>query len=317
MKLLHILLVTLVLSISANSFLMSASSQAAPSPEKPASNAGAASQSAGASKAFLTDEQNQFVSIVGLVLTIVAFGIAIWQTRLAISQNRDASSQANRLGQIADALSTKYIGPYPQYIAQIPEVLSRATRQIRVLCSVPMHGVFNSPDAWLKSKQAIEAFLADSTSDRELRCVFATKEEREKLQRNQYKSLEANWEKWNHDPDNQKKLLSLLNRVAPRDAAASKTFEGFLQLLERASVRELSTTFERALISEIEYPPPMFLWIADDKEAIFVLKTTYPEFRAEAFWTSDARLIQSLTKIHESYMLSSKVGTAPLPNGGD
>jgi len=265
---------------------------------------------------YLTEEQNQLMGILGMFLTIVAFGISIWQSKLAIGQNQDAERQAERLGQIANALSTKYIGPYPEYVARIPEVLVHANHVIRILCSVPIHGIFNNADSWLKSKQAIEAFLAKDGEDRQVRCIFATRQERDKLQRNQYKSLAKNWDAWKNDPDNRRKIISLVSRVSPKDPNSGDTFDGFLSLLERASVRELATTFDRAVICEIEYSPPMFLWIIDDKEAIFVLKTTYPEFRAEAFWTSDARLVESLIKIHESYILSSALSNQQSNQGG-
>lgn len=289
-------LVLLLFSEGAIAGPASAGKQESPSPT--------ARQSLGP-KQFLTDEQNQLIGIAGLLLTLLALGIAVWQTKLAVSQNRDASKQAERLTEIADALSTKYIGPFPEYVAEIAEVLALAKGIIRILCSVPMHGIYNNPEGWLKSKQAIEAFFTYTDSDREVRCVFATKREREMLQRNQYKGLAGDWANWASNPENRRRLSSLVSRVAPKEPNAADTYEGFVDLLERAAERELRTTFERAVIREIEYTPPMFLWIADEKEAIFVLKTTYPSFRAEAFWTSDARLINSLITIHESYMLVS------------
>jgi hypothetical protein len=258
----------------------------------------------------ISEQTLEMASLFGLILTMIAFIIALWQTRLAIKQNKDAKKQADRLEAIADALSTKYIGSFPEYITKIPAVLEDAASEIRILCSVPMHGIFNNPSAWLETKHAIERFISKQSGSRKLLCVFANKAERERLLKNQYRSLSNNWDEWISSPENHLRISDLMMKIKTKWANESISFETLMNCLEMAADEELNSTFRRAIIVEVDYPPPMFLWIVDNKQAIFVLKSTYPEFRAEAFWTSDARIIKSFIQIHDSYMESIVVGKA-------
>ncbi|MGV6830356.1 MAG: hypothetical protein ACWA5P_02180 [bacterium] len=50
------------------------------------------------------------------------------------------------------------------------------------------------------------------------------------------------------------------------------------------------------------------MWVIDEKEAIFAISNTTPEYFVEAFWTSsDIRLITALVNMHKEYLNQKEI----------
>jgi hypothetical protein len=64
--------------------------------------------------------------------------------------------------------------------------------------------------------------------------------------------------------------------------------------------------YKGAEIVEVQYRFPLYLFIVDGKEAIYIVQTIKPNFIAHAFWTSDMRLIGALINMHREYFESGK-----------
>lgn len=242
-------------------------------------------------------------SKISPLLTIIALAFAIWQTYLSIKQNKLSQRQSEQLSTVAGALSTKYIGPFPDYINDVALLLKNAKKEIKIICTVPMHGVFNNPDGWLKMKHSLEDAMSSKTPPKVF-CVFSEKSERIRLQNMQYKEVQKNWDRWILDEKNKHKIEFLFQRFS--DEQTEINFEALIDLLEKISDSELKSTYKLAEVYEVSHYIPLYLWIIDNSQAIFVLKTSYPNFQAEAFWTSDSRLIDSLSKIHKNYCEESE-----------
>lgn len=260
------------------------------------------------------------LGMAGLVLTIVALAIAVWQFIEARRQTQSLQAQTDNLHEqtnnlkaqthsltvIANAMTTKYICAFPEYLIKVADLMRRAQKEILILCTVPMHGVFNYHAGWFETKQAIEKAIREGNGAGRIKpvCVFATSQQRIVLQRYQYGRHGGDWEEWK--TKNNEKIQYIIDHFCDNVEVSNLNFDKFIELLETVAKKELDTTFRGAEIIEIDYSPPMYLWIIDQHEAVFVLKTVFPQFKAEAFWTTDTRLIESLVTIHSNYVHGSK-----------
>lgn len=77
--------------------------------------------------------------------------------------------------------------------------------------------------------------------------------------------------------------------------------DAFVELNNEIARQEMATTYRGADTVEVNDRLPIWMWVADGKEAILVIPKTSPAFDAQAFWTADGRLIGALKNIHEEY----------------
>ena len=254
------------------------------------------------------------------IATVVALVLAIGQTLLAHRQTKDLSfisdtarrqmeelpsisdtarRQTDELSFISNALSTKYLGSFPEYLTQLNSLVENTKRDLLILSTIPSHGVFSDHEEWFKRKQALEDALHRKVK---VNCVFANASKREEHRRNQFRDALANWSAWRSNPVNAARLQQIVDRFGDGGSIQELTSDQFLNLLETASIQELERTYKgAAIITQIHFRPPLYMWIADGKEAIFAFWTTRPNHAAQAFWTTDVRLIDALAKIHQEY----------------
>jgi len=232
-------------------------------------------------------------TVVGLALTIVALGLAIWQASAAHHQTVE-------LTRISNALSTQYLGIFPEYFPQLSRLIESAKHEVLIACTLPVHGIFSNPDGWLSMKHALESALAPSHNIK-IRCVFSDYLSQQARLIDQYKQAFTDWDSWLSHSDNTGRIRYFLEKFGNGMTIKELKPDIFIKLIMTASIDELKTTLIRAEIFQINYRPPVYMWIADSKEAIFAIPTTTPYFQAQAFWTTDARLISSLIHMHQEY----------------
>lgn len=94
----------------------------------------------------------QLLNIVASVLTIVALGIAAWQTY-------EARKQTKALQEIHQSLTTRYLGPYPEFLSTIIPILESAKTSLIILTHCPAYAGFTNPDQEQIARQVIERKL--------------------------------------------------------------------------------------------------------------------------------------------------------------
>ena len=232
-----------------------------------------------------------FINIIALFLTVAALALAIWQTLLAHRQTKDLSF-------ISNALSTRYLGTFPEYFPQLNDLIKSAKHELLILSTIPAHGAFSDHEGWLKEKHALEIALNHKVR---IACIFADALKRQENRNNQFRDAIANWSAWRSDPTNATRLQHIVEKFDDSGSIQELTVERFFNLLEKASIEELKTTYRGAEVTEINSRPPLHMWVADGDKAIFVISTTRRSHIAQAFWTTDARLINALVDMHQEY----------------
>ena len=230
------------------------------------------------------------LNFIGLLLTIIALLLSVWQTLAARKQTKNLSV-------ISNALSTRYLGEFPDYLLEIGSLMFRAKKEILIVSAIPCNGVFSSPDAWIRQKHAIELAL---NQEIEIKCVFAKKEYYMALIQDQFNEAFKNWDNWCNESTNKLKIHKFVKSYS-ENGSEDISQTDFVDSFEKAALAEMQSTYRNAKKIEVDQRPPMYMWIIDGKEAIFAVTTTIPSFSSEAFYTTDARLIKSLINIHNEY----------------
>jgi hypothetical protein len=257
------------------------------------------------------DEPNTIgllLTVIGLFLTVGGLALSAWQTLSARRQTRDLSMMATGLSTVAKTivsvgdqlssvgkqLSTRYLGDAPYYFADVKGVVDRAKNDLLVTNTVPAIGLLNHYDDWLSVKFALEMAVIRKVR---VKCVFANFETRRAVLREQFREAIADWNGWQARPGNATKLQLLLKRFG-QDSTVT-TSDTLFETFEIAYEQTIRTTYCQAGVVECSLRPPLNMWVADSKEAVFVIRIFAPKYVAHAFWTRDPSLIAALLTTYQ------------------
>jgi hypothetical protein len=235
----------------------------------------------------------RIVDAASFALVVVALALSIWQLLAARRQTK-------KLAVVTASLSTRYLGSFPHYVPELTSLLQRVQRELLILSTLHSHGAFSDPDGWLSIKHAIEDALSTRRRVR-VSCVFGNPEQRRNLLKDQFKEDFTDWLSWSQNPSVKTKLETFLHKLGVKVSVDALNPDRFVELDNEIAHREMATTYRGANVVEVNDRLPIWMWVADGKEAVLVIPKTSPAFDAQAFWTADGRLIGAMKNIHEEY----------------
>src|SRR6266404_7069084 len=103
----------------------------------------------------MSPEPIQIVELAAALLTIVALAFAWKQFRDAHIHTKSLSNLADKLGKIENALSTRSMGKYPEYVKPITSLIKRATKSICILCDYPGYCSFSDHAEYERYRTAL------------------------------------------------------------------------------------------------------------------------------------------------------------------
>lgn len=235
------------------------------------------------------------LTVVGLALTVAGLVLTVGGVFSARRQTRDLARMAADLAVVGERLSTRYLGEAPDYYPEVKGVVDRAKTDLQVSCTLPAIGFFNYYEAWLGLKSALE-----SASLRiKVRCVFGTSESQLHLLREQFREARSDWDSWRANAENAAKLDKFRHRFG--NDTDITTPEALFSTMAAALNEIRKATYYDADVIETASRMRMFAWVADSKEAVFVIPAFAPKYVAYAFWTRDSRLINALVTNHQEH----------------
>jgi len=235
------------------------------------------------------------LTVVGLVLTVAGLVLTVGGVFSARRQTRDLARMAADLAVVGETLSTRYLGEGPDYYPEVKGLVERAKTEVLVSHTLPGIGFFNFYEAWLSLKSALEV----ASVRIKVRCVFGTADSQIYLLREQFRDAETDWGSWLANAENKAKLEKFRHRFG--DAADIAAPEALFRTMATALSEILKSTYHDAEVMETAARMRMFAWVADSREAVFVIPTFAPKYVAYAFWTRDSRLINALVSNHQEH----------------
>jgi hypothetical protein len=191
------------------------------------------------------------------------------------------------------------------YLSYIKNLIQSANQELLILCMIPAIGQFSDPNEWLAIKHCLEKVLMPSRKV-DVKCIFGDANVRRIMHKEQFENAANDWNAWRNNPSQMVKIKHIFDKNDFKQGIQSISFDDFLDLLEQSNVNALKTVYKGAEIVEVQYRFPLYLFIVDGKEAIYIVQTIKPNFIAHAFWTSDMRLIGALINMHREYFESGK-----------
>lgn len=238
---------------------------------------------------------DRWVAILGVILAVAAIVFAYFHARTIREVLGKAKAHADRLSEINESLSTRYVGEFPRFFPKIVEVMGKATQDIVILCDFPAYGSFTDRKCWTRYKHAIEEKLLDGIK---IQMTCFSDGLRRSTVDNQFFDAQQ-WDNWKADHRNSELLEELRkwHKGSPTVGALSK--EQFIQLLADEEHDALTQTFQGADIKEIDDYVPLHFWIADQAYAVFAI--TSSSNKEYGFFTIDRQIIASLKQMRDYY----------------
>jgi hypothetical protein len=93
---------------------------------------------------------------MGLLLTLVALSFAIYQAYQSREQSKKLEGHNAALAMITESLTTRYIGPFPEYMQEVITTLESAKKEITIVSTQPSPGYFSDPKMWIAFSQVLQ-----------------------------------------------------------------------------------------------------------------------------------------------------------------
>ncbi len=129
----------------------------------------------------------------------------------ASKQMKEARLQTEKLQQVSRALSTQYLGEFPNYLLRVAELIKSAESDLKIMCAIPAHGSFTENQRSTEVRHAIE--LASHRMAVEF--TFNNEERRRASFQLQYPQAVENWDAYIKDPVNVARVTNFLKHTHP------------------------------------------------------------------------------------------------------
>jgi hypothetical protein len=246
---------------------------------------------------YLTRGAHFLVRIIGPSLTVAALLLAIiqlYQANKAERNNKRAAEEtkietqkiADRYKELSILATTQYVDVFPKNMPKIIELIQGTRNSLTVITDVAAYGHFSSPG---DSDRYIRELGALSSPERkiEIRLLCYNSNETKRHLKEQFPDFDVlkespqfdAYKPW-HQNDLPQSKDDLINQIDEAGIVFLNSLKTLKPVIRRTS-KEL----------------PIFMWISDDKTAIFSLHNYGQSPREHSFTTNDPRFIQRLKEI--------------------
>lgn len=241
----------------------------------------------------------QLITVGGLVLTIVAFGLAIFQVLQATGQSRNIKAHETSLRAIASSLSTRYIGVFPEYLSTVIGLIDRAKSDLLIVNDNPVPAYFSSPLTWIDYRRSVDMKIHSGVH---VTLISITDAQRLRRMRDQFIMTPEEWPGW---CERNKKLIdTFMIQQYPDEATQPIQPDRFLAMLVETQKRLTADLFAHATRVEADAIVTLQVWIADKKEAVFTIETNAANSLSHGLYTSDPEFVAALYAMAELYRTS-------------
>ncbi len=254
---------------------------------------------------FLSD-----INFISLLLAFISIGLAIYSVKIAhrfsiyfdetVKKQIDSLTEItvssekslSRLEGIEGKLSTKNVGFFPNHIPVITDVLKSAEKDIYI-ASEAGYGSTTAIQDYIKYESALRIKGSQGVK---VNVVIPSSKIMSILRQNQFE----NWEEKKED----EKFSKILNKVEVRlnsQKGKYKNYEEFEKVLEYENNEALSNIETFSDVFKVDSLLPLNFWVADEKRAVFAIKSFEGDKFSYAFETTDKKLILSLISSWKFY----------------
>jgi hypothetical protein len=230
--------------------------------------------------------------------------LAVLGTLFAVLSIRDGRKLTTELRSVFDHLTTKEIGAFPGYMAEVDRIIADARESIFIATDFPGHGAWRDRGRYGAYVKAIENRKADRIRrghPLSVQVLCLDPPGREKALQDRYP--DSRWKEY------VKKGGFQRNRRMYEELENCQVSESRPQFLQTSLERQ-----QRALEADLRFADrweyrglmPMYLWIVDSEKAVFAIPSFGDHMTEYAFYTEEAGLVQALMSVWARYLESAK-----------
>jgi len=230
--------------------------------------------------------------------------LAVLGTLFAVLSIRDGRQLTKELRSVFDHLTTKEIGAFPAYLAEVDRIISDARESVFIATDFPGHGSWRDRGRYGAYVKAIENRKAERVRrghplSVQVLCLDANG--REGALEDRYP--EPRWKEYVKKGGFQRsrRLYEELE-----NCQVSENREKFIAEMRSRQDRALDADLRFA--ERWEYPGlmPMYLWIVDGEKAVFAIPSFGDQLTEYGFVTQEAGLVQALLSVWSRYVEASR-----------
>ena len=236
------------------------------------------------------------LSFISVLLAVIALYSASRQHTEMKRQIIKLDDQLKQLDDIRRALTTRFIGRFPDYFPQAVMMIERAEKEIVVVCEYPGIGIFTTPPANLRFRQAL---VRKQMENIPIQITFLNSKWRRKVAEEQFSKTGDDWEEWKKG--NRTLVTQFLKNYSKGISAEQLSRQDLLEILSMLDAKILSQEFDNIPYIEIDTSIPMHWFLIDGKEAIFSIASYKHRIDATGFLTSDQTIISALMEMSDRY----------------
>ena len=242
------------------------------------------------------------IELIGLILALVAIGLAFWHARnlkILVGEMRSQAAASSRaFAEMQKSISTRYVAHFPLYFKDIVALIDEAQERIDIFCDFPAYGSFSSREYFLDYRHKLEKKL-DQGITVEITCL--SREGRSALVKEQFLGRHGDWDKKKYSEAFGTQLADFLDAHGKRSELAGLTLETFLGMIEQEDTLMLTEFLSKAAISQIKAHVPIYFWLIDNRKAIFSIASLSEKEIEHGFVTTDSSLIKALISMRRRY----------------
>jgi len=234
----------------------------------------------------------------------LGFSLAVIGTIFAVLSIQDGRKLTRELRSIFDHLTTKEIGAYPTYMAEVERIISEARESIFIATDFPGHGVWTDRGRYGSYVKAIENRKAERVRrGQPLSVQVLSLDADARSDALAARFPEARWKEYvkkGSFPRSRHLYEELENCEIPEQRPA------FLQEMNLRQQRALESDLRFADRWEYRGLIPVYLWIIDQEKAVFAIPSFGDQLTEYGFYTEESGLVQALVSVWSRYLEGAK-----------
>jgi hypothetical protein len=230
--------------------------------------------------------------------------LAVLGTLFAVISIQDGRKMIKDLRGVFDHLTTKEIGAFPAYMAEVDRIIAEARESVFIATDFPGHGAWRDRGRYGQYVKSIENRKAERIRrghPLSVQVLCLDPEGRERAIEDRYP--DARWKEYVKKGGFQRsrRLYQELE-----NCNVSESRPQFIQEMIVRQTRALESDLRLADRWEYRGLMPMYLWIVDSEKAVFAIPSFGDGTTEYGFYTEEAGLVQALMSVWARYLESAK-----------
>jgi hypothetical protein len=231
---------------------------------------------------------------------LLGFALTFCGILFAVFSIRDGRKLTKDLRSIFDHLTTKEIGAFPAYMAEVERLIGEARESIFIATDFPAHGVFADRGHYGAYAKALENRKAERVRKGHalsIQVLSLDEEGRRKALRDRFP--ESKWKEFTRKgafPRSRRLYEELEN------CELSDDHDEFISEMELRQQRALDSELRFADRWQFRGVMPVYLWIIDGERAVFAIPSFGDQTTEYGFYTEETGLVQALLSVWARYV---------------